>query len=579
VAETGIRLDYATATKRPYMWIPYTTAARADGTTASGGMTTTHQKKWGTVMPTTTATTTTPPTDTDPHAPAPDTAAPDTAVPDTVGHAADSREAHAADGPAGDSPARVARAGDVEDRVWAALRRHPGATAAELATEASASRSAVGKLLAAWAADGSATSTPGSKPRAARLWTAAPNHDAPTTEPSTESATTADTAEPEDNRADEAATRTSDPVARPDAVNAETADSIRQAHPGSGSGHKTGDAEDDSFRDCASHAAGAAAGEASSEGDPYRGAGREDEAAPDGAKAGGPRAAADRLGEAHNGEAHNDEADDAEVDAEADAGTDTEVDDTERDGTAAAGSEDGASAAGAERATGRGPGRPRPPTRNRAGSTRLAKGALRGQVEDYLAETPGEHSPVEIGKVLGRSSGAIANALEALVESGDAVRTSDRPRRYSHSDHADDVESNGSGSGSVRDGAARGRTRTRGPGRGVSGVGTYVTVLAVVPLDSTGAISTDEIADWIRARMPEPVLFASAAHGVTRAALSAGADPSDWPTTTTDGTTTDGATADDTAAEGATTDDAAADPTAGGEGEPPQPRTESGVGA
>jgi hypothetical protein len=199
---------------------------------------------------------------------------------------------------------------------------------------------------------------------------------------------------------------------------------------------------------------------------------------------------------------------------------------------------------------------------------------LRGQVEDYLAETPGEHSPVEIGKVLGRSSGAIANALESLVESGDAVRTSDQPRRYSHSDHADDVAPNGSDSSSVRDGVARERTRTRGPGRGVSGVGTYVTVLAVLPLDSTGAISTDEIADWFRARMPEPVLFASAAHGVTRAALSAGANPSHWPTTTTDDTRTD-----DTTTDGGTTDDTAAELLAGEEGEQPQPRTESWVGA
>jgi hypothetical protein len=186
-------------------------------------------------------------------------------------------------------------------------------------------------------------------------------------------------------------------------------------------------------------------------------------------------------------------------------------------------------------------------------------------VEDYLAETPGEHSPVEIGKVLGCSSGAIANALESLVESGDAVRTSDRPRRYSHAEHVDDVDRTGSDSG-VSDGAApdRGRTCTRGPGRGVCGVGTYVTVLAVLPLDSTGAISTDEIADWVRARMPAPVLFASAAHGMTRAALSAGADPSDWPSTTTVGATTVGA---------------ASDGTAGGEGEQPQPRAESGVGA
>jgi hypothetical protein len=89
--------------------------------------------------------------------------------------------------------------------------------------------------------------------------------------------------------------------------------------------------------------------------------------------------------------------------------------------------------------------------------------------------------------------------------------------------------------------------------------------------------------------MPEPVLFASAAHGVTRAALSAGADPSDWPTTATDGATTEGgktegattegAMTDDTTTEGGTTDDTAADPTAGEDGEQSKPRTDSGVGS
>lgn len=175
-----------------------------------------------------------------------------------------------------------------------------------------------------------------------------------------------------------------------------------------------------------------------------------------------------------------------------------------------------------------------PSRRNRSGSTRLPKGALRGQVEDYLAENPGDHSPVEIGQVLGRSSGAVANALETLVELGDAVRTGERPKRYSHAEHADDTDaardasgrSTASGARATADASARGRRSGRA---GVVGVGTYVTVLAVVPLEATGAVTTDDIAGWVRARLPEPVLFASATHGVTRAALSAGADPSSWP--------------------------------------------------
>ncbi|SES36267.1 MarR family transcriptional regulator [Actinokineospora terrae] len=64
-------------------------------------------------------------------------------------------------------------------------------------------------------------------------------------------------------------------------------------------------------------------------------------------------------------------------------------------------------------------------------SQRLAPGALRGMVEDYLRDNSGEFSPNAIGKALDRSSGAVNNALEKLVESGYAVRTSDKPRKYS----------------------------------------------------------------------------------------------------------------------------------------------------
>lgn len=64
-------------------------------------------------------------------------------------------------------------------------------------------------------------------------------------------------------------------------------------------------------------------------------------------------------------------------------------------------------------------------------SQRLAPGALRGMVEDYLRDNSGEFSPNAIGKALNRSSGAVHNALEKLVGSGYAVRTSDRPKKYS----------------------------------------------------------------------------------------------------------------------------------------------------
>jgi predicted transcriptional regulator len=64
-------------------------------------------------------------------------------------------------------------------------------------------------------------------------------------------------------------------------------------------------------------------------------------------------------------------------------------------------------------------------------SERLAPGALRGLVEDYLRDHPGQQvSPNTIGKALNRSAGAVHNALEKLVEGGDVVRTSAKPKKY-----------------------------------------------------------------------------------------------------------------------------------------------------
>jgi len=62
---------------------------------------------------------------------------------------------------------------------------------------------------------------------------------------------------------------------------------------------------------------------------------------------------------------------------------------------------------------------------------RLTPGALRGMVEDFLGEHRGEEfSPNKIGKALGRSSGAVNNALETLVKTGYAVKTHDAPKRF-----------------------------------------------------------------------------------------------------------------------------------------------------
>ncbi|WP_194834874.1 AAA family ATPase [Nocardia sp. XZ_19_369] len=66
-----------------------------------------------------------------------------------------------------------------------------------------------------------------------------------------------------------------------------------------------------------------------------------------------------------------------------------------------------------------------------ASGTRLGNGQLRRLVAQKLAENSGtEHSPRHIAKMIGRSCGAIGNALEVLVRDGHADRTQDAPRRY-----------------------------------------------------------------------------------------------------------------------------------------------------
>ncbi|WP_378733333.1 hypothetical protein [Nocardia brasiliensis] len=71
-----------------------------------------------------------------------------------------------------------------------------------------------------------------------------------------------------------------------------------------------------------------------------------------------------------------------------------------------------------------------------APGTRLRNGELRRMVAQKLAENSGtEHSPRNIAKMTGRSSGAIGNALEVLVRDGHADRTQDAPRRYRANAH------------------------------------------------------------------------------------------------------------------------------------------------
>jgi hypothetical protein len=71
--------------------------------------------------------------------------------------------------------------------------------------------------------------------------------------------------------------------------------------------------------------------------------------------------------------------------------------------------------------------RPVAPTRAR----RLPPGGLRGMVEDHRREHSDQaFGPSQLGKALGRSGGAVANALLKLVEAGTAVRAQAKPLRY-----------------------------------------------------------------------------------------------------------------------------------------------------
>jgi len=62
---------------------------------------------------------------------------------------------------------------------------------------------------------------------------------------------------------------------------------------------------------------------------------------------------------------------------------------------------------------------------------RLRRGALGALVRGYLAARPADaFGPAAVGKALGRSQGAVSNALSAMAERGEVVLVVDKPRRY-----------------------------------------------------------------------------------------------------------------------------------------------------
>ena len=61
---------------------------------------------------------------------------------------------------------------------------------------------------------------------------------------------------------------------------------------------------------------------------------------------------------------------------------------------------------------------------------RLGNGQLRRQVAEWLAARPGPHTPGQIAKDLGRSAGAVGNALTTLAGRGEAGPEPGKPIRY-----------------------------------------------------------------------------------------------------------------------------------------------------
>ena len=73
------------------------------------------------------------------------------------------------------------------------------------------------------------------------------------------------------------------------------------------------------------------------------------------------------------------------------------------------------------------------PTGDRAVEGRLGRGQLSALVAEGLAAEPtAEFTPTRLAAMLGRSAGAIGNALARMVDEGLAVQTAASPRRYRH---------------------------------------------------------------------------------------------------------------------------------------------------
>lgn len=275
-------------------------------------------------------------------------------------------------------PTTVAVRTDTEDKLWAALHTNPNSTAADLSAAAQIGKSTAQKILVKWASDGSVTRTPGIADggrRAADVWSITEADSATAPDTASNGGSTVTDGAPTDERtvvqdAAPADTTPDEPTITP--ANQDPADTA-----------DTTPAEDTLTEENLTESV-----DAEPTADP----------APEDART-------------------SDATDDTVPEKAPPADTTPASTEQTEPGDGVAPDDTPETASGEEKAE---------------KAERLAPGALRGMVEDWLRDHPGEQAgPTKIAKDLGgKSSGAVSNALDKLVEDGVAVKIQDKPRRF-----------------------------------------------------------------------------------------------------------------------------------------------------
>jgi hypothetical protein len=288
--------------------------------------------------------------------------------------------------------------------VWAALTANPGATAAQIAAAAGTSRAIAGRELAALQAAGRATRADAGR-GAPATWE--PSGQTEPSPPGADAGSPGDQAHAEPGSPAPADVRSADAE---DTSEASTAS--RQTEPAADSDSR-GPAGPDAGSETAEHAVTEPAGDE-----------------PAARNAGGSSGAPGQGEElAAAGGAASPAAHDEALDLLA------ELAETAKSAAAALRGGDFATAlAAAETACDHAAQARRllKPTGRKARDGAAARpGQLRDLVRGHLAAYPdAEFTPHAIGRVLGRSSGAVANALDKLTALGQAELTSEHPRKY-----------------------------------------------------------------------------------------------------------------------------------------------------